>query len=371
MSVSKGYVSARSHCQLNLDSGRPPRSRWLWAVFANPPIPNMSAEISYFSIPSFHFLNGDKQDVKIAYKSINPSSPRKALVPTCYGGRINDTYTFRDSSSSALAEYHVVVVAMMGNGESSSPSNTDDFTRSLDYQDQINAQYALLQHLRVQQLDVVVGFSMGGQQAYYWAAMYPDFVKQSVCICGSARTSYHNYSFLEGPLSALIQSADYDGGRYRDKGPGSKATQGIKAFGRAYTAWLYSADWFREELWRSETVSTIAEFCKQHEDMVAKWDAEDLIILARQWQAGDVGRVGGGEGKGYETVMREVITARMLVMPGSTDQYFRHEDSELEVGLLRDAELAVIPSVWGHASGGGGHKPDADWMDKRLKQWLQ
>ena len=326
----------------------------------------MSDEISYLDIPSFQFLNGDKRDVKIAYKSINASSPRKALIPTCYGGRVNDTYTFRDSSSSALADYHVVVIAMMGNGESSSPSNTKDFTKSLDYQDQINAQYAVVQHLGIESLDAVVGFSMGGQQAYYWAAMYPDFVKQSVCICGSAKTSYHNYSFLEGPLSALIQSTDYDGGRYREKG--NKPTNGIKAFGRAYTAWLYSADWFRQQLWRSKDVNTIQDFVVAHEDMVADWDPEDLIILARQWQAGDVGKIGG---KGYEKIMEEVITARMLIMPGSTDQYFRYEDSELEVGLLQKGELATIPSVWGHAAGGGGHRPDAEWMDKRLKGWLQ
>jgi homoserine O-acetyltransferase len=327
----------------------------------------MSDDILYYSIPSFRFLNGDTQDVKIAYKSINPSSSRTALIPTCYGGRINDTYTFRDSSSSALADYNVVVVAMMGNGESSSPSNTKDFTKSLDYQDQINAQYALLQQLGIKSLDVVVGFSMGGQQAYYWAAMFPDFVKQSVCICGSAKTSHHNYAFIEGPLSALLYSADYDDGRYREKG--TKPTQGIKAFGRAYTAWLYSADWYREELWRSKDVKTIAEFMKAHEDMVGNWDADDLIILGRQWQAGDIGKI--GEGKGFELVMREVIKARMLVMPGSTDQYFQYKDSELEVELLKDGELAIIPSVWGHAAGGGSHKPDAEWMDKRLKVWLK
>jgi homoserine O-acetyltransferase len=195
--------------------------------------------------------------------------------------------------------------------------------------------------------------------------MYPDFVKQCVCICGSAKTSFHNYAFLEGPLAALMQSSDYENGRYREHG--KKPTRGIKAFGRAYTAWLYSADWFRQELWRSEKVSTIAQFMKVHEDMVGDWDAEDLIILGRQWQAGDVGKVG----KGYEHVMREVISARMLVMPGSTDQYFRYEDSEMEVSLLQNAELATIPSVWGHAAGGGSHKPDAEWMDKRIKAWLK
>lgn len=38
-------------------------------------------------------------------------------------------------------------------------------------------QYAVLtKGLGVKKLFCVVGFSMGGQQAYYWPVVYPDFV---------------------------------------------------------------------------------------------------------------------------------------------------------------------------------------------------
>lgn len=87
-----------------------------------------------FEIPDFTFASGAKQSVKIAYQSINPTSTKgTVLIPTCFGGRINTTLTF---TTGALREYHVVVVAMLGNGESSSPSNDDTFPRdySLRYQ---------------------------------------------------------------------------------------------------------------------------------------------------------------------------------------------------------------------------------------------
>jgi len=62
---------------------------------------------------------------------------------------------------------------------------------------------------------------MGGQQAYYWAVMHgsdnkpnsPPFLKRAIVICGSAKTSGHNYAFLEGPTSALVASHDYVQGR--------------------------------------------------------------------------------------------------------------------------------------------------------------
>jgi homoserine acetyltransferase len=70
-------------------------------------------------------------------------------------------------SSRALEDYHVIIIAMLGNGESSSPSNDPSFPAdySLRYQDCVNAQYILLTlHFGIKNLDVVVGFSMGGQQ---------------------------------------------------------------------------------------------------------------------------------------------------------------------------------------------------------------
>ncbi len=50
-----------------------------------------------------------------------------------------------------------------------------------------------------------------------------------------------------------------------------------------------------------------------------EWDAEDVLVLARMWQGGDVG-VTRADGD-YEEAMRGV-EARVLVMPGRTDQYF-------------------------------------------------
>jgi hypothetical protein len=90
--------------------------------------------IEYLLIPNFKFASGSTKDIKIAFRSFNPDSARGAiLIPTCFGGRINKTLNF---TSGALKDFHVVVAAMLGNGESSSPSNDDDFPGdySLRYQ---------------------------------------------------------------------------------------------------------------------------------------------------------------------------------------------------------------------------------------------
>lgn len=123
--------------------------------------------IEQFRLASFAFHSGETRAIHLAYREFNRGASKTVLLPTCYGGRINETHRF---ATGCLADRHVVVVAMLGNGESASPSNTPGFPESLDYRDCVNAQYRLLtEHLAVKHVESVIGFSMGGQQAYYWA----------------------------------------------------------------------------------------------------------------------------------------------------------------------------------------------------------
>ncbi|KAG0646168.1 Homoserine O-succinyltransferase [Hyphodiscus hymeniophilus] len=263
---------------------------------------------------------------------------------------------------------------MLGNGQSTSPSNDAQFPSdySLRYEDNIHAQYALTQHLGIKSLEAVIGFSMGAQQAYYWAVMHGSgaepFVKSAVAICGSAKTSGHNYAFLEGPITALETSIDYDGGKYKEKGV--VPTKGLRAFGRAYAAWLTSSEWFRQDLYKQWLgVGSLKEWMYPPEGKGSfeSWDAEDLLTLAREWQAGDVGAV-GGDGD-YRKAL-EGITARVLVMPCETDQYFDVKDGENEVKYLKKGTFMPIPSIWGHIAGGGANEADVAWMDGKIGEFL-
>lgn len=275
-------------------------------------------DVEYYQIPSFKFVSGETIPIRIAYRPYNPSSSKIICIPTCYGGLINKTLAYNHPDG-VFSHYHVVVIAMLGNGESSSPSNTPDFPKNLDYRDCIRSQHELLTaHLGIKQIDAVLGFSMGGQQAYYWACMYPDFMKNVIPICGSARTSGHNYAFLEGPKAALESSSSYAEGQYRAKG--IDPTKGLQAFARAYCAWLTSQAWFRERQYEKLGFSSLESYINgASEEMLKGWDPEDVLILARQWQKGDIGVFSEN---GDYTKALAAIKCRVLVMPCNTDQYF-------------------------------------------------
>ena len=257
-----------------------------------------------------------------------------------------------------------------------------------------------------------MGFSMGAQQAYHWAVMYPDFVQRIIPICGSARTSPHNYAFLEGPVGALTNSMDYLAwkevqakvGRGEDVGPKLREVRperGLRAFGRAYAAWLTSASWFREGWWGSREggagFGSVEEWIVGGcEEGFVGWDAEDLLVLGRMWQLGDVSvvippeqkekevnsedalqgqmeKMTLGGGKGDDEMFRKAlasIKAKVLVMPCRSDQYFPPEDGEIEMKYLKRGTWAPIESIWGHVAGGGMNPKDVEWMNERIGKFM-
>lgn len=341
--------------------------------------------LSYHTIPSLTFIAGPTvSNIKVAYRIFGtPSSPHTALISTCYGGLVNETLNFT-SPGSPLSTHRVIVAAMLGNGESSS-SNHPSFPQTLHYRDVVNAMYALTRHgLGIEHLDVMAGFSMGGQVAYHFAVMYPDYVRNVISICSSARTSGHNYAFLEGPKSALLNSVDFQDGEWKTQGrEGKRPIRGLKAFGRVYSAWLTSGAWFRQEQWKGLGFESVEGWIAgRAEKSFEGWDPDDVIILARMWQAADVGKVvddgkggSGGSGDAWKRALGEKVKARILVMPSRTDQYFAWEDSEEEVRVMKeagvDAEFAVIETVWGHTAGGGADEEDTRWMGERIASWLE
>jgi homoserine O-acetyltransferase len=324
--------------------------------------------IEYFELKDFTFQNGARlPSVRLAYREFNPTAQKTALIPTCFRGRINGTLNF---ANGALRDHRVIVVALFGNGESASPSNTPNFPSHLDYRDCVRAQYKLItEHLQIALLDVMIGFSMGGQTTYHWLALYSQMVRNAVIICSAAKTSLHNYQFLEGPKNALLHSVDYNDGSFKSQG--KLPIRGLHAFGQAYSAWLPSAEWFEERLFEKQGYETLGDWAavvggKSYED----WHPDDLLVMLGMWQRSDLGAVvGSGQSLSLEDALR-TLTGRVLLMPCQTDQYFKWEANEKEVAHLQNGELAVIPSIWGHLAGGGASQTDNEWMDHRIARFL-
>ena len=127
--------------------------------------------------------------VRLAYRSIgrlNAAKDNAILIPSWYTGTDADSETFLCGPNRALnpTKYFIILTNLLGNGISSSPSNTPapfDHARfpRITFYDNVRLQHQLVtEELGLKSLRLVTGWSMGAAQTYQWAAQYPDMVRQ-------------------------------------------------------------------------------------------------------------------------------------------------------------------------------------------------
>ena len=310
---------------------------------------------------------------KLAYKTygkLAASGDNAIVMPTFYGSQHPDNEAMIGAWRALDPErYFIVVPNMFGNGLSSSPSNTPPpldraaFPHVTLY-DNVLCQHRLItEHLRIKQVKLVVGFSMGAQQAFHWGALYPDIVQAIAPICGSARTSPHNYLFLEGVKAALQADAAFANGWY-DTPP----VRGLRAFSRVYAGWAFSQDFFREQEYRKMGLASLEDVVRFMEGRFRRRDANDLLAMLWTWQHADISA--NPRYKGDLPAALGAIRARAIVMPSETDLYFRVRDNQIEVEQMPNAQLRPIPSIWGHAAGRSANPADNSFIDAALRDLL-
>jgi homoserine O-acetyltransferase/O-succinyltransferase len=333
------------------------------------------ADYEMFELGEVRLQMGETlRDAKLAYRtygSLNEAKSNAIVYPTWYSGQHYDNeWLIGEGMALDPARYCIIVPNMLGNGLSSSPSNTPppyDRARfpQVTVYDNVSVQHRLVtERFGIQRLQLVTGWSMGAGQTYQWAVSYPEMVPRILPFCGSARTSRHNFVFLEGVKAALTADAAFQEGWY-DKPP----TKGLRAMARVYAGWGYSQAFYWEELYSQLGYSSLEDFLVGFwEGFFLKKDANNLLTMLWTWQHGDLGASPGFNGD-LERALG-AIRAKAIVMPAEKDLYFPPEDNAYEVRHMPNAELRVIPGVWGHFAGGGVNPTDTKFIDDSLKELL-
>ena len=99
-------------------------------------------------------------------------------------------------------------------------------------------------------------------------------------------------------------------------------------------------------------------------------DPNNLLTMLWTWQNGNVGATPGRGFDGDQVAALRTIKAKMIVLPALKDLYFPPEDEEFAVSHIPNAELRVIPGVYGHFAGGGANPDNIKFIDDVLKELL-
>ena len=296
---------------------------------------------------------------KLAYKtygSLNKEKSNVIVLPTFYTGTHKRNEGFFGANRAINPEKHFIIsINLFGNGLSTSPSNADKKQRGSKFPtitlwDNIKCQHELLtKNFNIEKIALVTGWSMAGCQSYQWAAQYPDMVEAILPFCASAKTSEHNFVFLEGVKAALCADPIWNNGNYS-----SPPIEGLKAFGRVYAGWAFSQSFFREKKYKELGFKNVEELLIDWEnDHVNNWDANNLLTKLLTWQKNDIST--GPIYKNNFTEALNRIKAKAILMPCSHDLYFPPEDNEFEVKHMQNAELRKFDSIWGHCVANPGN----------------
>jgi homoserine O-acetyltransferase len=341
-----------------------------------PPIPQPVQH--EFVIKNFKTESGvvlpDTRLVYGTYGALNSRGDNAILLPSHYMAEMHG-YEWLIGPGHALdpGKLFLITSEEFGNGRSSSPSNTPEPFHGprfpvMTIRDNVNAVHQMLtEQLHVQHLQAVIGFSMGAQQAFQWAVSYPHYMDRIVATSGTAKTYGHGIVRNESEIAALTADENFKGGDYT-----AEPAKGIQAFSLVWTAWLFSQEWWHQELWKTEEPkgTTLVQVIEKYKtNFIPGADANNLILQLRTWESNDVGATPPFHGD-VEAALRS-IKVPVLYMPSATDLYFPVTDARYESQFIPHCTLMPIPSLWGHPAGAGASPADEKFLNEHIAAFMR
>lgn len=160
------------------------------------PPPQQFANIGDFRLDSGEVI----RNCRIGYRAAGNLAADQSnviVVTTWFGGTSEGLLGWvGEGKLFDTSKFHVIIIDALGDGVSSSPSNSAGQPREkfpqFTMRDMVRSQHELLtRELKLDHVYAVAGLSMGGMQVFQWIASYPDFVQKAVAIVGSPKlTSY-------------------------------------------------------------------------------------------------------------------------------------------------------------------------------------
>jgi homoserine O-acetyltransferase/O-succinyltransferase len=157
------------------------------------------ARQQFFDLGDFALENGEViRDCRIGYRalgSLDAQGSNAVLVaPWLMGTSRELSAQIGPGKLVDSSKYFVIAVDALGNGVSSSPSNSKaqpgrSFP-AISIRDMVESEHRLVTRgLGLRRLHAVVGISAGGMQVFQWATAHPGFFGKAVAVAGSPRST--------------------------------------------------------------------------------------------------------------------------------------------------------------------------------------
>jgi homoserine O-acetyltransferase len=223
--------------------------------------------------------------------------------------------------------------------------------------DMVRSQKLVLEALGVERLSLVIGGSIGGQQALEWAVSHPDFVEKAVPVAATGALGPQGLAMSELGRRAIMADPDWQGGDYYGTGRAPDEGLAIARMAGMVTYQSPAGQWERFGRRPASRSAIHPEFGGRFEvesylqyqgrDLVGRFDANSYLYLTRAMDLYDVAAGYGRAGNAYARISAETlfvgISSDWLFYPGEVQ---RTAEVAREAGA--DARYGEISSDSGH-----------------------
>lgn len=286
------------------------------------------------------------------------------LVVTAIGGTHHRLDFLIGPGNAFDTDRHCVVVAdALGNGLSSSPSNSvaqpgADFPR-ITIRDMIESQRRLIDHLGVGRLVAVAGASMGGMQALQWAVSHSGRMHKVVAMTPMARTA--RWSQLVNEMARRALFVDTECLIPRPRAEAMRLWVPLTQLVMSRTP---------DALRAFASQQALLDWLDQRADVLAGEapDAFDWCCQSRAYDAHDVGTTTGRNGDTGGALA--AIRAQTLILAPRLDLYNPASAAHEAAAAIPGARFVELPGDEGHQSASGVAEAPTTALRRAIREFL-
>lgn len=287
------------------------------------------------------------QDFRIGYRALgklNADKTNGVLWPTWLGGKSEDLLEFIGPGKVVdSSKYFVILVDAIGDGASTSPSNSASQPRmkfpKFTIRDMVESEHRLATEvLHLNHLHAVMGLSMGGMQTFEWAVAYPDFMDVTIPMEGSPQSTSYDKLLWTSEIDAIELDPAWNNGN-----PTGPLTRGI-ALEEEIDSMNVTSPAYRVAHTKAENFESFLEKMRKDSRNEAG-AASDQIRQREAIMALDIPREFGISME--QAAMR--VRSKMLVVVSAED-HMVNPSPAVEFAKVIGAPVVTLDSPCGHLS---------------------
>jgi homoserine O-acetyltransferase/O-succinyltransferase len=326
--------------------------------------PHQLAALGRFALESGESID-DLQLSYVVHGNLDDRS-KPVILGLCAIGSTHHRLDFLIGAGRAFdpSRVTIVVVDALGNGLSSSPSNSATQPRTqfprFTIRDMVASQKRLLDHLRIDAVHAVAGASMGGMQALQWGVLFPAFMSHIIALVPMAKTAPWAQAINHAARLALTNAN-------ADSANGGTATD--------WSAWVGIMQVFANRTPQRfaldvAQVGSVDAWLAQRTQWWAEQHCDPLDWIYQSWayDAHDVGQTSGFDGDTAKALAS--ITARTLIGVPRLDLYNPVEDGVWAAQQIAGSTLLRLPYDSGHTTASEADPAAAQQLNEEIGRFI-